>query len=280
MDGQQVKVWESRCIEEHPPACTSACPVHVDARGMMTLLAKGDFKAAYALFSRFIPFPAIIGHICDHPCETACKRSEAGAAIRIHELERACANSGFDAVPLRPNKQLAPKHIAIVGAGISGLSAAAELGIKGHAVVVFEANSRAFERLRGYDAQVLPPAAIDTDLVRIAGAGMELRLNESVDLSTSSGIAGLVVLVVRHEHDEVHRPGHRARRQLRGRVPARRSPPHPRPRGPDPVDHQPGGQNPRGRIAVSGMRFPGPPVDRCFLPSTSPLGASKLPFNG
>src|ERR1035437_1403544 len=109
MDGQQVKDWESRCIEESPPACTAACPVHVDVRGMVELVRKGDFKAAYALYFRTLPFPDIIGRICDHPCEGTCKRREAGAAIRIHELERTCVNAGFSAPAFRVNRQLARK---------------------------------------------------------------------------------------------------------------------------------------------------------------------------
>jgi NADPH-dependent glutamate synthase beta subunit-like oxidoreductase len=155
----------------------------VDVRGMVELLRKGDFKTAHTHFSRFIPFPAIVGHICDHPCEGACKRSEVGDAIRIHELERACVNSGFTAPAFRVNRQLAKKRIAIVGSGLSGLTVAAELTIKGHAVVVFEVEDRAFGRLRSYDSQVLPAAAIDADLARFEGTGMELRFNESPDPS-------------------------------------------------------------------------------------------------
>jgi NADPH-dependent glutamate synthase beta subunit-like oxidoreductase len=185
MDGQQVKDWEYHCIEESPPACTAACPVHVDVRGMMELVRKGDFKAAHTLFSRIVPFSGIIGRICDHPCERACKRSEAGDAIRIHELERTCVSSGFDAIPFRVNKQLARKRIAIVGAGLSGLTVAAELTIKGHAVVVFEDKPAALNRLRSYDANVLPETAIDADLARFDGTGLELRLNETIDLASA-----------------------------------------------------------------------------------------------
>jgi len=191
MDGQQVRDWESRCIEEQPPACNAACPVHVDVRGMMELLRTGDFKGAFSLFARIIPFPAIIGHICDHPCEGACKRSEAGEAIRIHQLERACVDAGFAAAPFRTNKQLNKKHIAVVGAGLSGLCVAAELGVKGHSVVLFEARPQALARLRAYDPTVLPGTAIDADLARFNGTSVELRLNETIDLTSATGLIAL-----------------------------------------------------------------------------------------
>ena len=189
MDGQQVRDWEAHCSEESPPACNAACPVHVDVRAMMELLRQGDFKAAHALYSRTIPFPAIIGQICDHPCEGACKRSEAGDPIRIHQLERACvdAANGFVAAPFRTNKQLAKKRIAVVGAGISGLCVAAELGIKGHRVVVFEAQPQAFARLR--DDPRLPAGAIDADLARFAATGVELRLGEAIALAELATLA-------------------------------------------------------------------------------------------
>jgi len=191
MDGQQVRDWESHCIEEQPPACNAACPVHVDVRGMMELLRKGDFKLAFALFARIIPFPAIIGYICDHPCEGTCKRREAGEAIQIHQLERACVDAGFPAAPFRTNKQLHKKRIAVVGAGLSGLCVAAELGVKGHAVVLFEARPQALARLRAYDPQVLPGSAIDADLARFDGTSVELRLNEAIDFPSATGLAAL-----------------------------------------------------------------------------------------
>lgn len=177
MDGQQVKVWESQCIEESPPACSAACPVHLDVRGMVELVKKGDFKAAHVLFCRFIQFPGIIGHLCDHPCEGACKRREAGEAIQIHRLEHFIANAGFTAPAFRVNKQLARKRIAVIGAGLSGLTVAADLAIRGHAVAVFEAQAQACDRLR----KRLPASVIDADLARFEGTGIEWRFNEAAD---------------------------------------------------------------------------------------------------
>jgi Fe-S oxidoreductase len=189
MDGRQVKEWEARCVEEQPPACSAACPVHVDARGMAEAIAKGEFKAAHALFCRVIPFPAIVGRICDHPCERACRRAEAGDAIRISELERALVDAGLETPPLRAARQRDPKRIAVVGAGLSGLSAAAELGAKGHTVVVFEAETQAFGRLRRLDPQRLPAAVIDADMARLENLRIEWRLGESLVPSAIAALA-------------------------------------------------------------------------------------------
>lgn len=182
MDGQQVKAWESRCIEESPPACSAACPVHVDARGLATLLAKGDFKAAHALFCRFIPFPEIIGRTCDHPCEKSCRRSEAGDAIRIQALEQAVVEAGFSAPRFRTGRAMERKRVAVVGAGLSGLTVAADLTVKGHTVVVFEALAVSFGRLRAFDSGRLPATAIDADLARFDGTAVEFRHNATPDI--------------------------------------------------------------------------------------------------
>lgn len=182
MDGQQVKLWESRCIEESPPACAAACPVHVDARGLAELLAKGDVKAAHTLFCRFIPFPGIVGHLCDQPCESACRRAEAGEAIRIHSLERAVASCGLTAPPFRRGRAVERKRVAVVGAGLSGMTAAADLVVKGHEVTVFEAGPQLFGRLRA-DPR-LPPAALEADLARFDNTGVVFRCNERPDIAT------------------------------------------------------------------------------------------------
>lgn len=179
MDGQQVKLWESRCIEELPPACSAACPVHLDVRGLMELLRKGDLPAAHALFCRYLPFPGIVGHLCEHPCEAPCRRSEAGGAIRINALERAVATHGPAAPTFRRGRAQAKKRVAIVGAGLSGLTAAADLIVKGHEVVVFEAGPQTFGRLRNEPR--LPAAALVADLARFENTGIEFRCNEQAD---------------------------------------------------------------------------------------------------
>ena len=102
MDREQVRRWEAQCIQEQAPACTAACPVHVDARKLVECAANGDFKGGLAVLANAVPLPLILAHICDHPCQAHCRRSDAGDAIEINLLERACAEYGSPAPVARP----------------------------------------------------------------------------------------------------------------------------------------------------------------------------------
>jgi len=197
MDGDQVRAWEALCIEEQPPACTAACPLHVDARAMAEKTAAGDFIGAIALYARVVPFPAIIAHICEHPCETACRRAEAGGAVRIGALERALVEEAYPTVRRSAQRARKPKAVAVavVGAGLAGLTAAFDLVMKGHAVTVFEADAQPLDRLhRDYRPAVLPPSAIEADVGALAKLGVDIRCRQRIGgdgpLSLDALIAG------------------------------------------------------------------------------------------
>src|SRR5260221_13767970 len=117
MDRQRVREWETRCIQEQPPACTASCPVHVDVRSMLECVRKRDFAGGFSLLARWIPFPGIISRICDRPCEAACKRGEVGEVLRIRALEQACTDYAYKS-SLPPTLPKKDKRVAIVGAGL------------------------------------------------------------------------------------------------------------------------------------------------------------------
>lgn len=181
MDREQVRAWENKCIEEQPPACTTICPIHVDARGMMERVCKGDFAGGFSILARFVPFPGIIGKTCDHPCESACKRAEAGDAVRIGALERACVDYGYKptAVATFPVRKRA-ERVAVVGGGLSGLTVAVDLAVKGYIVVVFESKKQLLGRIREFDEQVIAPGLIDADLAVLNHGGIEIRYGTTV----------------------------------------------------------------------------------------------------
>jgi NADPH-dependent glutamate synthase beta subunit-like oxidoreductase len=163
MDREQVKRWEAQCIQEQAPACTATCPVHVDARKLVECVSRGDFQGGLAVLANAVPLPRILAHVCDHPCQSQCKRAEAGEAIEIGLLERACAEVGTPASAIRLQVSR-NQSVAVVGGGLSGVAAAIGLAGRGYAVTIFEAHPRLMMRLRSLGECILPAHVIDADL--------------------------------------------------------------------------------------------------------------------
>jgi len=180
MDGQRVKEWEARCVEEQPPACAAGCPLRVDVRGMVEKIKAGDFAAAAAIYGRYAPLPGALARICDHPCEQVCRRAEAGGAIRIAALERACVENAYGSIRRARQPARKPKRVAVVGAGVAGLTVAFDLATKGQAVTVFEAETLPLARLRRDYAAVLPAEAIEADVAQLTKLGVDLRCGARV----------------------------------------------------------------------------------------------------
>ena len=92
MDPKDLKRLEAMCVQEEPPFCMAACPVHLDVRGFTKNIGMGNWKAAREILDKTLPFSAILGRICNHPCQAMCRLGQAGDAIAIHELERTCVS--------------------------------------------------------------------------------------------------------------------------------------------------------------------------------------------
>src|SRR5512142_1025375 len=70
--------------------CQQACPVHTDARGYVTAIARGDYERAYLIARAPNPFASVCGRVCNAPCEAACRRGkvEPGKPVNIRALKR------------------------------------------------------------------------------------------------------------------------------------------------------------------------------------------------
>jgi len=179
MEQEELRRLESKCIQESPPACTAACPIHVDARKLMLAIQNEDWQGALAVLWQKQPFPRIISRICDHPCEEACRRGEVGDAVSISALERYCVTKHtYKAPPARPAITKNQK-VAIIGGGLRGLTAALDLGKKGYQVTIFEKEDRLGGKLWNYK-QTLTPDVIEEDLKLLNRPNIEVRLNSQV----------------------------------------------------------------------------------------------------
>ena len=122
------------------PPCQAACPAGVNVVGYMTLTGLGKFDEAIAMVRERMPFAAICGRICFHPCEDICKRGQLDKPVAIcytkrflgdNELERGV----FNHPPLKEPRE---EKVALIGAGPAGLSAAYYLALEGYQVTIFE----------------------------------------------------------------------------------------------------------------------------------------------
>lgn len=68
--------------------CENTCPVNCDAVGYTALISEGRYEEALSLIRLAMPLAGICGRVCDHPCETMCKRGDIDDPIAIASLKR------------------------------------------------------------------------------------------------------------------------------------------------------------------------------------------------
>ena len=173
MDQKRLLQLEEQCIQNQPAACVTACPVHVDARELLAAAARDGFAEARRLFTQAVPFPHVIARCCDAPCEAACVRGERGGAIRVRDIERAAVAYGEPPKPATTFRRQKPGRIAVIGAGLAGLSCAYELARKGYSVVIFEERDGPGGRARELAGEALPAAELEADCAVVMAAGAE-----------------------------------------------------------------------------------------------------------
>ncbi|HEX5420162.1 MAG TPA: glutamate synthase, partial [Gammaproteobacteria bacterium] len=110
--------------------CQWACPAHTDVPEYIRLIAQGRFADAYLLNRTSNVFPAILGRVCDRPCEPACRRGRVEEKpVAICRLKRVAADNRGDIrdrLP-QPAREKNGKRIALVGAGCASLAVANDL---------------------------------------------------------------------------------------------------------------------------------------------------------
>jgi 2-oxoacid:acceptor oxidoreductase delta subunit (pyruvate/2-ketoisovalerate family) len=165
------------------PPCNAQCPAGEDIQGWLFHAESGDYETAWRHLTRDNPFPAIMGRVCYHSCEGACNRGHLDTAVGINSVERFLG----DAALAQGWRFAAPqvesgKHVLVVGAGPSGMSAAYHLRRLGHTVTVMEAGPLPGGMMRfGIPKYRLPRDVLDAEMQRIVDLGVTLQLGAKVD---------------------------------------------------------------------------------------------------
>lgn len=153
--------------------CETLCPAHVDVPGYLALVAGGDYAGAVNLVRKDNPFPTACAFVCEHPCETRCRRTLLDAPVNIRGIKRyAVDQAPADRVAPPAHSVDTAKNVAVIGGGPSGLTCAYFLALMGHRVTVFEARSQLGGMMRyGIPAYRLPRERLDEDIRGILSAG-------------------------------------------------------------------------------------------------------------
>ena len=165
------------------PPCNKACPAGENVQAWLYHAEEGDYEAAWREIMVNNPLPATMGRVCYHPCQTACNRGQMDEAVGINAIERFLGdkaieegwNVSVDAAP-------SGKHVLVVGAGPSGLSAAYHLRRLGHEVTVKDAGPMAGGMMRfGIPKYRLPREVLDAEIKRIEDLGVRFEFNAKVE---------------------------------------------------------------------------------------------------
>ncbi len=174
------------------PPCNHQCPAGEDIQGWLFHAESGNYEKAWRHLTENNPFPAIMGRVCYHSCEDACNRAKLDAPVGINSVERFLGDEAIkQGWKLAPPAPESGKHVLIVGAGPSGMSAAYHLRRLGHRVTVHDAGPFLGGMMRfGIPKYRLPREVLDAEMQRVVDLGVTVKLNSKIDNILESMKAG------------------------------------------------------------------------------------------
>ena len=162
--------------------CNNACPAGENVQAWLYAAEDGSYEQAWRTLMEDNPFPAVMGRVCYRPCETACNRGQLDEAVGINSVERFLGDHAIEhgwTVPV--SAEPTGRHVLVVGAGPSGLSAAYHLRRLGHEVTVRDAGAAAGGMMRyGIPKYRLPREVLDAEISRITAMGVRIELAQEV----------------------------------------------------------------------------------------------------
>jgi glutamate synthase (NADPH/NADH) small chain len=174
----------NRCLQCVKPQCVGGCPVGVPIPQFIKCLREGKYAEGIATIKTKNALPAVCGRVCpqEEQCQVNCVVGRIAEPVSIGRLERFLADwereHGFQ-IPEKAKPT--GKKVAVVGAGPSGLTAAADLVKLGHDVVMFEAlHLPGGVLVYGIPEFRLPKVIVRNEVAYIEKLGVDLRVGNMV----------------------------------------------------------------------------------------------------
>ncbi|MBC5815874.1 MAG: NAD(P)-dependent oxidoreductase [Candidatus Eremiobacteraeota bacterium] len=174
----EVKLEANRCLNCYDAPCMNACPTHIDVASFIGKIATGNLKGSARVILDANAMGASCARVCptEELCEGACVYKKDDSPIRIGDLQRYAIDWVMDNdVEIFTPGPSSGKHVAIIGGGPAGLSAARDLRRFGHAVTIFDSN----DQLGGLNTYGIVPFRLSAE-VAIWEAQQVVKLGANV----------------------------------------------------------------------------------------------------
>ncbi|MBU3161153.1 FAD-dependent oxidoreductase [Clostridium frigoris] len=171
----------TRCLLCHDAPCSKACPAGTNPAKFIRSLRFRNPKGAVETIRTNNILGGICARVCpyDKYCESACSRCGIDKPIKIGALQRYLTDYE-ERINLKvlDKVEATKEKIAIIGSGPSGITAAAELALKGYKVTVFEKK----DILGGWLSYGIPPERLPQQIVQneinyIKELGVDFKTN-------------------------------------------------------------------------------------------------------
>lgn len=180
----QVFQEANRCMQCKKPSCVSGCPVEIDIQRFLGAVQRKDYRAAIGIIKEKNSLPAICGRVCpqEAQCQAGCILGKKGKPVEIGRIERFLADWEREhGVQLPQLPKPTGRHMAIVGSGPAGLTAAGDLALLGHKVTVFESlHELGGVLVYGIPEFRLPKAIVKAEVDYLRKLGVEFRINSFI----------------------------------------------------------------------------------------------------
>ncbi|MGA3090106.1 MAG: NADH-ubiquinone oxidoreductase-F iron-sulfur binding region domain-containing protein [Terriglobales bacterium] len=177
------------CEELALSPCENSCPLHMNIPRFLQLYKEDCLEDAFESVIMDNPLPSSTGRVCQHPCQSRCRRQTIDEPVNMREVHRFIADSILlsnryeHMVERILVRRLEPtgRKIAVAGAGPAGLTAAFYLAMLGHEVTVYDAKPAAGGMLRfALPEYRLPKSALDREIDLIERVGVKFIFNTRI----------------------------------------------------------------------------------------------------
>ena len=175
------RTFRPEYLDRMPP-CNHQCPAGENIQAWLYHAEEGRYEDAWRKIMEENPFPAVMGRICYHTCESACNRGKVDESVGINGVERFLGDQAIKYDWKVAAGKPTGKKVLVVGAGPGGLTCAYHLARFGHQATVLDAAPKAGGMVRyGIPKYRMPREKLNAEIQRIADMGVQIRLNTRVD---------------------------------------------------------------------------------------------------